>query len=270
LRKGALRASTFAMWGIPMVKNNDLKTDNLTVVRKKREPMKGPSGNGYGFLLSGNNIPPETWFTWWHDDALKLEVGKTYEMSWIVQINGQYTNWNIQSVHFEDERDKNKPERKKPDESKLGIDITAVVGQGESDEGDEWDISNLKPSDPEGLFESPTSGSGPSWQPNPQALGMCQNNVVELVAAGLIPLPDDVKGQKDKIFCFIKNLRDEMYEATAGQMFRSSHYCKAHKATRQMGKNGKWFHPLMEEHDETPAPDTELRVEGKRYCVQGQ
>ena len=245
-----------------MVKNNDLKTANLTVVRKKREPMKGPSGNGYGFLLSGEDVPPETWFTWWHDDALKLEVGKTYEMSWIVQINGQYTNWNIQWVNFEDE-----PERKKPDESGLGIDITAEVGQGESDEGGEWDLSNLKSSGSDDLFDFETPGSR---QPNPQALGMCQNNVVELVAAGLIPLPDDVKGQKDKIFCFIKNLRDEMYEATAGQMFRSSHYCKAHKATRQMGKNGKWFHQLMEEHDETPAPDTELRVEGKRYCVQGQ
>ena len=242
-----------------MVKNNDLKTDNLTVVKKTREPKQSANGKGYGFLLSGENTP-EDWFTWWNDDALNLEVGKTYKMAWTVQVNGQYTNRNIQWVNLED----------KPNKSKLGIDITAVVGQGESDEGDEWDISNLKPSDPEGLFESPTSGSGPSWQPNPQALGMCQNNVVELVAAGLIPLPDDVKGQKDKIFCFIKNLRDEMYEATAGQMFRSSHYCKAHKATRQMGKNGKWFHPLMEEHDETPAPDTELRVEGKRYCVQGQ
>ena len=240
-----------------MVKNNDLKTANLTVVRKKREPMQGSSGNGYGFLLSGEDVPTDTWFTWWSEDALNLEIGKTYEMSWVVQINGQYINRNIQSVHFEDE----------PDESGLGIDITAVVGQGESDEGGEWDIP---PSDPEGLFESPTPGSGPSWQPNPQALGMCQNNVVELVAAGLIPLPDDVKGQKDKIFCFIKNLRDEMYEATAGQMFRSSHYCKAHKATRQMGKNGKWFHQLMEEHDETPAPDTEITVDGSRYCVQGQ
>ncbi len=244
-----------------MAKNNDLKTANLTVVKKTREPKQSANGKGYGFLLSGENTP-EDWFTWWNDDALNLEVGKTYKMAWTVQVNGQYTNRNIQWANLEDEPDKNKP-----DESKLGIDITAVVGQGESDEGGEWDIP---PSDPEGLFESPTPGSGPSWQPNPQALGMCQNNVVELVAAGLIPLPDDVKGQKDKIFCFIKNLRDEMYEATAGQMFRSSHYCKAHKATRQMGKNGKWFHPLMEEHDETPAPDTELLVEGKRYCVQGQ
>ena len=240
-----------------MVKNNDLKTAKLTVVRKKREPMQGPSGNGYGFLLSGNDIPPETWFTWWSEDALNLEIGKTYDMSWVVQINGQYTNWNIQSVHFEDD----------PDKSKLGIDITAVVGQGESDEPNQRDIP---PSGSDEIFDEDGPDSGHIRQPNPQALGMCQNNVVELVAAGLIPLPDDVKGQKDKIFCFIKNLRDEMYEATAGQMFRSSHYCKAHKATRQMGKNGKWFHPLMEEHDETPAPDTELRVEGKRYCVQGQ
>ena len=246
-----------------MVKNNDVKTANLTVVRKKREPMKGPSGNGYGFLLSGKDIPPDTWFTWWSEDALNLEIGKTYDMSWIVQINGQYTNWNIQSVHFEDEPDKNKP-----DESKLGIDITAVVGQGESDEGDEWDISNLKPSGSDDLFDFAAPAT--NMRPDPRALGMCQNNVVELVAAGLIPLPDDVKGQKDKIFCFIKNLRDEMYKATAGQMFRSSHYCKAHKATRQMGKNGKWFHQLMEEHDETPAPDTEITVDGSRYCVQGQ
>ena len=164
-----------------MVKNNDLKTDNLTVVKKTREPKQSANGKGYGFLLSGENTP-EDWFTWWNDDALNLEVGKTYKMAWTVQVNGQYTNRNIQGVNLED----------KPNKSKLGIDITAVVGQGESDEGDEWDISNLKPSDPEGLFESPTSGSGPSWQPNPQALGMCQNNVVELVAEGLLTLPDDV------------------------------------------------------------------------------
>lgn len=261
-------ASTFAMWGIPMA--NDITVGNLTVVQKQKEPLDGKHGKGYRFMATGEDVPPDAWFTWWNDDGVKLESGKTYKMAWYVTVNGQWTNRNIQWANLEDEPERNKPDKDKPDKSKLGIDITAVVGQGESDEGDEWDISNLKPSDPEGLFESPTPGSGPSWQPNPQALGMCQNNVVELVAAGLIPLPDDVKGQKDKIFCFIKNLRDEMYEATAGQMFRSSHYCKAHKATRQMGKNGKWFHQLMEEHDETPAPDTELRVEGKRYCVQGQ
>lgn len=249
---------------------NDITVGNLTVVQKQKEPLDGKHGKGYRFMATGEDVPPDAWFTWWNDDGVKLESGKTYKMAWYVTVNGQWTNRNIQWANLEDEPERNKPDKDKPDKSKLGIDITAVVGQGESDEGDEWDISNLKPSDPEGLFESPTPGSGPSWQPNPQALGMCQNNVVELVAAGLIPLPDDVKGQKDKIFCFIKNLRDEMYEATAGQMFRSSHYCKAHKATRQMGKNGKWFHQLMEEHDETPAPDTELRVEGKRYCVQGQ
>ena len=254
MRKGALRVSTFAMWGIPMVKNNDLKTDNLTVVKKTREPKQSANGKGYGFLLSGENTP-EDWFTWWNDDALNLEVGKTYKMAWTVQVNGQYTNRNIQWVNLED----------KPNKSKLGIDITAVVGQGESDDPNQWDIP---PSGSDDLFDFAAPAT--NMRPDPRALGMCQNNVGELVAAGLIPLPDDVKGQKDKIFCFIKNLRDEMYEATAGQMFRSSHYCKAHKATRQMGKNGKWFHQLMEEHDETPAPDTELRVEGKRYCVQGQ
>ena len=263
MRKGALRVSTFAMWGIPMA--NDITVGNLTVVQKLNEPLDGKHGKGYRFMATGEDVPPDAWFTWWNDDGVKLESGKTYKMAWFVTVNGQWTNRNIQWANLEDEPDKNKPDKDKPDESELGITITAEVGQGESDDPNQWDIP---PSGSDDLFDFAAPAT--NMRPDPRALGMCQNNVVELVAAGLIPLPEDVKGQKDKIFCFIKNLRDEMYEATAGQMFRSSHYCKAHKATRQMGKNGKWFHPLMEEHDETPAPDTELRVEGKRYCVQGQ
>ena len=73
---------------------------------------------------------------------------------------------------------------------------------------------------------------------NGAVLGMCQNNAVTLIAAGLAWNPDELDMPS-----LVLQWRDILYrECAAIQQVAPEHYCYKHKQVRNQGPQGGWGH----------------------------
>lgn len=89
--------------------------------------------------------------------------------------------------------------------------------------------------------------------PRPEALGMCQNNAVALIAAGLIPVPEG----RDAI-SWVCEVRDTLYRSSGPLHYHDAHYCYEHSKDRQQSQKGGWFHGHVNEDGRIG------------WCVEGQ
>jgi hypothetical protein len=110
----------------------------------------------------------------------------------------------------------------------------------------------------------------PMTPPNPMALGACQNNFVELVAAGFIDIPEWANESKETMAAFVHQGRDVFYRGVNQQPVEMPQFCYYHRKQRIQGNTGQWGHS-MEDAEFAPAPDWETEDgEGKRYCMKSQ
>ena len=247
-----LQVSTFAVKGTPMASNKTpvtVITDTFKVV-KILPSVQGPNGPGFKFELLGEKTPVEA-YTWWSQDGDAVKVGQSYKMGYTVAVNGTYTNRNIQWVNLIKPAD-NKPD---PDSDPAPDPETGNPGPG-------FDI----------IFSGPDDGPPPPpmTPPNPMALGACQNNFVELVAAGFIDIPEWANESKETMAAFVHQGRDVFYRGVNQQPVEMPQFCYYHRKQRIKGTSGEYGHS-MEEAEFAPAPDWATEDgEGKRYCMKSQ
>ena len=254
-----LPASTYAVKGTPMASNKTpaaVITDTFKVVRVI-QPVEGPYGPGIKVELLGEKTPAEA-YTWWNQDEDAVTVGESYKMGYTVAINGGYTNRTIKWANLIKPAD-NKPD---PDsEADPDPDPDPDIETGNTGPG--FDI----------IFSGPdgeTDHKPPMTPPNPMALGACQNNFVELVAAGFIDIPEWANESKETMAAFVHQGRDVFYRGVNQQPVEMPQFCYYHRKQRIKGTSGEYGHS-MEEAEFAPAPDWETEDgEGKRYCMKSQ
>ena len=74
-------------------------------------------------------------------------------------------------------------------------------------------------------------------QPAPAALGMCQNNAVDLLRYGFISMEEG-----DDLTKFLWEWRDRLYSEVASRPYLGPHGCYEHGVQRVQGKSGAWGH----------------------------
>ena len=252
-----LPASASAVKGTPMASNKTpatVITDTFKVV-KILPSVQGRNGPGFKFELVGEKTPFDK-YTWWSEDGDAVTVGQSYEMGYTVAVNGKFTNRTIKWANLIKSAD-NKPD---PD-SEADPDPDPEIETGKTGPG-----FNITFNGPDGDIDH----KPPMTPPNPMALGACQNNFVELVAAGFIDIPEWANESKETMAAFVHQGRDVFYRGVNQQPVEMPQFCYYHRKQRIQGNTGQWGHS-MEDAEFAPAPDWETEDgEGKRYCMKSQ